>query len=43
VFLRRVTGDDTRPTLDQLHELERAAYIFAMAALLARLRREGGI
>jgi hypothetical protein len=39
--LRHVTGDPDRPELDDLDPRLRAAYIFAFAHLLDRLRREG--
>jgi hypothetical protein len=38
---RRLSGDDTRPLFDDLHEWERALVVFVFAALLLRLRREG--
>lgn len=40
---RTVTGDDERPTFDELHPWEQAMLIYAFARLLARLRREGAI
>ena len=43
LLLQLVTGDPTRPDYDDLHPAERAAYAFAFARLLARLRREGAI
>lgn len=43
LLLQLVTGDPTRPDFDELHPWERAAYVYAFARLLARLRREGAI
>jgi hypothetical protein len=39
----QLSGDDQRPLFDDLHPFERALLVFAFAALLARLRREGTI
>jgi len=38
-----VTKDESRPLFDDLHPDERAAYAYAFADLLDRLRREGGL
>lgn len=40
---RRLSGDDDRPEFDELDELERILLIYTIAALLARLRREGSL
>jgi hypothetical protein len=40
-LLIKLSGDNTRKRLDDLHPFERALYVFAFAALLERLRREG--
>lgn len=40
---RRLSGDETRPRFNDLHPWQRALLVYAFAALLARLKREGVI
>ena len=39
--IRHDLAPDGHPPFDELHELERVLWIFTLAALLARLNREG--